>query len=87
MAAHVFTAPVGTAGRKPGGSEGKDAKHIVLTALKGVAGFFDKLRRASDAAAQYDYLSRLSDHELRNRSLERSDIARVVYQKYFGDAA
>lgn len=86
MVAHVSTAPIGAAGGRLVGS-GKAAKLLGSKVLSGVAAFFLKLRLATDAAASYEYLSNLSDHELRNRGLERSDIGYAVYEKYFGETS
>ncbi|GBF25982.1 hypothetical protein MnTg02_01018 [bacterium MnTg02] len=83
MSAHISTAPFGAAGGPRAGQK-EGARPSVVSVMVRVGRFFQDLKRASDAAAQYEYLSGLTDHELRNRDLDRTMIAHSVYEKHFG---
>ena len=51
--------------------------------LARVSAFFDSVANANGAAAAYDRLSLMSDAQLEALGIERADIARHVFQRYF----
>ena len=59
MSAHISTAPFGAAGGPRAGQK-EGARPSVVSVMVRIGRFFQDLKRASDAAAQYEYLSGLT---------------------------
>ena len=55
----------------------------LLRGLSAVAGFFADLQRASEAAANYQRLSHMSDAALAQRGLTRESLPKVAYEMAF----
>lgn len=58
-------------------------RNPIVKAARAVFGFFEELARASEAAANYQRLSNLSDESLAKRGLKREDLPAYAYKLAF----
>ena len=84
MATYMATTSTGLATPSSGAPQHKKGSGFVSQigrVVKSIAGFFDSLVAAQQAARRYEYLAHLSDAELSARGLKREDIPFYVFEQ------